>query len=272
MRKRIYIEIPGKCKMNCELCPTPQSDYTIDRRFYMDLFKDARRAGFNWIGFCGVDPINQVGIFEIITDSLNEGFEVRIYGSPFLKNRLPHNEKVSWNLQYTIILTDEMLCYASSEIIENVLDIVKNNPSIEIAIKNAVLKHDSSLVRKACEQNDIKFYNANWWFQYWNDEYGRIIHVTEQMQSRGSTRRKGDDAVCAASINKVFIDYQHNIRACYMAKKGVANLDRVMLSDCMTNDEMWGEWRTIRIKDMTWCLKCIGLHTCHICPAQKIEL
>ena len=271
MRKRLYIEIPGTCAWGCSVCPASHESRPLERSFYSSVLLDAKRIGFNWVGFCGMSPLHQDGFSAVLADAMGMGYQIRIYGRPDGDICLPIAMHALHDLQYTVVVTDEIACGMQERLANEVIGIKNRFPALSLAVKDATTHSDLRELRRLCELHGILYYEANWWFCYWDHRYGEVIHDAPSTTEQTQPWRTTDTDVCMASRNKVFIDCSHGLRACYMAKQSVANLDEVSLSDCMSDDALWGKWRTIRVGDMPGCLSCDALHTCHICPASLIE-
>ena len=271
MKKRIYIEIPGACIRQCKKCPSTHSNKLVDTAFYYSLLDDAKHEGFNWVGFCGVNPIAQAFFPDVLTYSLICDMTTRVYGNTDIENLNNVPTYLLRNLQYTIILTEEMLARERHELLNSLASLKKQFNTVMFAVKIATASIDDEIV-DAIRNIGFFVYFTGWWFMFRGDSYGAAVNISAQNDT-GQTAvvRDLDSFVCKASRDKVFIDQNLNLRACYMAQKRVANLQSTKLSDCLNNDFLWGAWRTIKLKDMIKCQTCTRINTCHICPASLIE-
>lgn len=271
MKKRLYIEIPGVCIRQCKKCPSTHSHKLVDTAVYHDLLDDAKNEGFNWVGFCGVNPIAQAFFPDVLTYSLACGMATRVYGDIDIRNLDNVPAFLLRNLQYTVILTEEMLAGKRHELLDSLASLKKQYDTVTFAVKIATPSIDGEMV-DAIRSIGFFVYHTGWWFMFRGDSYGVAVNIPAQTDiNQTTTMRDPDSFVCKASRDKVFIDQNLNLRACYMAQKSVANLQTTKLSECMNNDLLWGAWRTIKLKDMIKCQTCTRINICHICPASLIE-
>jgi MoaA/NifB/PqqE/SkfB family radical SAM enzyme len=157
------------------------------------------------------------------------------------------------------------------ELLERLALIKKRFSGIMLAVKIAVRDPGDALSNKIRDAG-FPVFLTQWWFMFRGDTYGYAVNIpTVCTASQPARQRDPDSLICKASRDKIFVDQNMNLKACYIARKGVANLHDSKLGECMHNDALWGAWRTIRLKDMEKCRECINQNSCHICPASLIE-
>ena len=259
------------CIRQCKNCPSTHSNRLINVDSYYSLLDDAKVEGFNWVGFCGVNPIVQPFFPDVLTYSLACGMTTRAYGDTDVRNLNKVPDYLLRDLQYTIILTEEMLARDRHELLNSLTSLKERYDTVTFAVKIVAASIDNEIVNVI---RNIGFfvYFTGWWFMFRGDSYGVAVNIPAQTDTDQTVvKRDLDSFVCKASRDKVFVDQDLNLRACYSAKTSVANLQNTKLSACMKNDSLWGSWRTIRLKDMIKCQTCKHINTCHICPAPLIE-
>ena len=170
MKKRIYIEIPGQCDRGCENCPSVHSAHPVNAAFYCSLLDDAKEEGFNWVGFCGVNPIKQPHFLNVLTHSLSIGMKTRVYGSVDIEYLEKVPSHLLCGLQYTIILTDDMLKGDIQELLERLALIKKRFSGIMLAVKIAVRDPGDALSNKIRDAG-FPVFLTQWWFMFRGDTY-----------------------------------------------------------------------------------------------------
>lgn len=287
--KKLFMEISGKCIGRCPGCFSTSKDY-YDINIFQSILTEAHYAGFNWVGLCGKDVLQQPHCKELLHFALNKGFYVRVY-SCLLHDSYETQSyaNLSAKLDITFILwgmpkIHDLHCGIKGAFEDSFQKLLTWKQSgARVAVKYFPQDEstcDINELKRIFNEMDIPLFVSVWWaplqFHRYRNGFQPLsaVKAAEVLKGQNQVLNFSYDIQnppCKAGRQRAFISSGFLLKSCFASEIPIADLKKQSFYEVWNDDSYWGKWRSIQFMDLHECRNCQHKEFCHVCPSTFIE-